>query len=177
MTDYVTDQLITFGFQPNEIKEAIKIANNPKDINEVMDIINDHNNNSINSNIQYLIPALPPAASLISIPKLSFNHNSKHSDLRGFDSQETQCNSTPQLMDCQCIYRVIQCAKFFNTLGNNPSQHQRKICQFFDETYTTLLDDYIHLTSKHHSDINKIMQQYNLTTCDLRTCTSIQRHH
>eukprot|EP01084_Bolivina_argentea_P210377 358098_1 len=108
------------------------------------------------------------------IPKDSFNINI---DVKIFHLTQSQCNTSLYTVDCQCIQRIIQCANYFHSLDINNSHHQQKILRFLSETYGSLLDDYIHLTTKHRNQVDKIMQQYSLKKCDLFTCQSLQRHH
>eukprot|EP01084_Bolivina_argentea_P074984 135993_1 len=90
------------------------------------------------------------------------------------------CDSTVQ--NCQCILRIIKSIEYYHTLNiTNNQKHQNKLVKFCKETYKCLLDDYIHLITKHNNDLDQIFtimtSEFNINFCNLFSCTSTINHH
>ena len=91
---------------------------------------------------------------------------------------------------CPFTMRIIEAAKYSASLLQNPCSnqtHQNELVNFCQNTYPTLLDDYIHIVNLHHHEIDKISNLFqnkdssntNPTSidCDINNCQFFARNH
>ena len=100
---------------------------------------------------------------------------------------------TPSLFEGDCksskcdqiMNRMISALIFYSTINPlNNTKHESKFIQFCNETYSELLDDYIHVMDKHQNDIDQINDRMK-TDLDLmrechteyKNCALLLRHY
>eukprot|EP01084_Bolivina_argentea_P155841 271561_1 len=82
---------------------------------------------------------------------------------------------------CKCIKRILEGLKFYQSLNVMDKYSQQKIVIYFEQQYQWLLDDYIHIVTNHGSHVDQIhdvmFADFNLSSCNFKTCSFSQRHH
>lgn len=82
---------------------------------------------------------------------------------------------------CNPLQRLISAIKFYSSLDLNDNTDKTRFMDFFNNIYVNLLNDFQHLTSKHHHQIYEInqllLQSKQYTPCDISKCEYTSRHH
>eukprot|EP01083_Nonionella_stella_P183460 663099_1 len=81
---------------------------------------------------------------------------------------------------CPSVNQVINALLLYQTLDLDNTQHQQQLIQYCNETNTRILDDYIHLVTKHSHQVSDIYDLISIRTnvpCNLAKCSSAIRHH
>lgn len=89
---------------------------------------------------------------------------------------------------CSYLKRISVALKYYEMLCNDNKSQQRKenkqlLVQFCVETYTALLDDYVHFIQVHSDNKqllqikDELMNTFGLSMCDLSQCKKLNRHY
>eukprot|EP01083_Nonionella_stella_P185725 677925_1 len=90
---------------------------------------------------------------------------------------KTKCKSTTS-GSCPSIKRLRCALKYYHSLDVECNEdHQQNMVQFCNETYTSLIDDFIHIIIEHNTNLEPATWQYQLEPCSLLHCRSLRRHH
>eukprot|EP01084_Bolivina_argentea_P266085 451211_1 len=96
-----------------------------------------------------------------------------------FESKLLQCNSLKKR--CSGIERIIHAMKYYKALNTEAKQSEESFIEFCTQTYTLLLDDFIHIIQIHTNDlehiINHMWNEYGIEQCHINNCTSLLRHY
>lgn len=89
------------------------------------------------------------------------------------------CKSTKK-GGCDHIKRIMYCMKYYQQLDlENNHKHKQDLVTFCKEEYVLLIDDYIHLTTKHYAEVNditnKLISELNIP-CDFVQCSAAIRY-
>eukprot|EP01084_Bolivina_argentea_P202623 346173_1 len=92
-------------------------------------------------------------------------------------TNHTKCN----VMSCEKILRLMNAMKLYESLCIfDNTDHEEKLMRFLNESYKTLLDDFIHITDTHANqveDITKLCAVSQTGECQLKQCLYTQRHY
>ncbi len=101
-------------------------------------------------------------------------------DFSMYQSQPSPCTSLQER--CDYTTRVIHAIKYYSSFTNviNISDDlKQNLVKFGKEIYTSLLDDFIHITQYHNDHLDAILQiitvEYGVK-CNFKDCRSLSRH-
>ena len=100
--------------------------------------------------------------------------------LKGRPLQNKNCN-WEIYQSCNYINRVIDALRFYQSLDMKNTESNARLMQYCNEEYPSMLNDYIHLITKHNEHLEAIHESVtsyeDLQDCDVSDCKFIERHH
>ena len=105
-----------------------------------------------------------------------------------FDEKE-RCEANTVWLDfgaarirhCDMLTRCVHALRYYSNLDLDSNVVDKdEFNNFFDDIYTTMLDDFLHVITFHANDLEEIHQslfkKYQFTPCDIRNCAYTKRH-
>eukprot|EP01084_Bolivina_argentea_P115422 205256_1 len=77
---------------------------------------------------------------------------------------------------CDSTFRIINTMKYyslFNKQNQKSQDHKNRLVQFANNTYRSLLDDFIHITQHHNNELDYIST--SISKCNMQTCSLLSR--
>eukprot|EP01084_Bolivina_argentea_P281198 481082_1 len=111
-------------------------------------------------------------------PKLTLEVIITPVDLDIFDSKSDDCGKD---FVCRCTRRIITAIKYYQMLDLGKSEDREKFIIFYEDIYKHMLDDFIHLITRHHDMLDKMYdfatKRMGLAKCNLKECFKQKRHN
>eukprot|EP01084_Bolivina_argentea_P109258 195269_1 len=78
-----------------------------------------------------------------------------------------------KLEQCICVERIIKAMKYYDSLNLDDGKSRDLLVKFCTGVYKLLLDDFIHIVTKHNNEI----EDFKMPKCNFVDCDLLDRHN
>eukprot|EP01084_Bolivina_argentea_P171499 297120_1 len=110
--------------------------------------------------------------------------NFSHEELSDEQSDSDGTDDIDTADQCQSVKQIIFALYYYESLSSdNKHMKNEQFMKYINNTYTdnSLLDDYIHIITKHNNNFDDIFEimhtQYQFTRCNIADCSYSTRHY
>eukprot|EP01084_Bolivina_argentea_P250451 419600_1 len=131
----------------------------------------------VNEQQQDKIEVAPMEPTFIKDQLLEIQYNNKNQMGTNFAVNEYNCG----VKECECIHRIINALKYHSSIKDKENSNIQ-LLEYCME-YKVLLDDYIHIVTKHNNtdDLDEIYNilttDYQFSDCNINRCGFSVRHY
>eukprot|EP01084_Bolivina_argentea_P093075 167416_1 len=76
---------------------------------------------------------------------------------------------------CDCLARVMNGLQYYESLNLDNKDDIQKFVAYFGVKYQTLLDDFIHIVTKHSHNFDELHEE--VAKCSITQCSFAKRHY